>query len=130
MTDLAVLLRHAQLHNHNVHHAAKGATSKQDHEMAGEFYNELEEHYDECVEIAIGLGLPINLTQVALTAAKDLPNISSNEQGFEYSQQCEEEIREMVKDLVPTVPDGAQNFLQDLAQSSLQRSYHLTQRLA
>lgn len=130
MQDLAIILRHAQLHNHNLHHAAKGPTSKQDHEMAGGFYAELEKHYDDCVELAIGLALPINLPQVAATAAKDLPAIANNAAGFGYALELEQEICEQVKELVPTAPDGAQNFLQDVAQASLGRQYHIKQRLA
>lgn len=130
MKDLAVILRHAQLHNHNLHHAARGYTSKQDHEIAGEFYKELEESYDTCVELTIAAGIPIHLVSVNETAAKGMKEIVNNDDGLRYSLQLEEEIREEALSLMPTVPVALQNFLQGLSQESLHRSYHLTQRLA
>lgn len=131
MLDLLILLRYAQFHYHNLHLLSKGPTSQQDHLLAGEFYGALEDSYDTLAEIMIGLDEAPDLVAVHREAAAELRKITSNEDGLTYARALESEIRSLASEVAEgeEVDDGVENFMQDLCQQSLGRSYKLNARL-
>lgn len=133
MTELAIILRAAQLIAHNAHNCVSGPTSKQDHDLLGGFYAEYAEAYDDVVERAIGTGKGIDLIDVntraqAQAAASNVCAMTSSEI-FVLLLTIEYQIQTTAAALDASVSYGTKNFLAQIADDSEHRGYLIGQRV-
>lgn len=133
MIELAIALRTAQLTAHNMHNCVRGQSFFSDHAHLEELYQAYEEAYDETVEQTIGLGLAIDLNEVAVkaaaqTASQNVCDMSANEM-FALLLTAEYNIRVIAESFDSSADYGTKNFLQDIAMKSLRRCYKIGQRL-
>jgi len=129
ITELAALFRGLQLYAHNAHNLTSGPSFFEDHEFLGELYGAYEAAYDRLVELMIGEGVALNLSDVQQSAMAFLQGMS-NSDFFAELQDREQQIQHEINEIASTVSDqGILQTIGTLAEQSKVRSYKFGQRI-
>lgn len=130
MTELATILRAAQLYAHAAHNEACGPTFFADHEYLGDLYGAYESAYDAVVERSIGLGIAVDLSLIGLEASGRASMWSGKQaaSAFEFLLDVERGICSEVRRQLPFATPGTANLLGQIADDSEARQYKLLRR--
>ena len=130
MTELATILRAAQLYAHAAHNEASGPTFFADHEYLGELYGAYEAAYDAVVERCIGLGIAVDLAAIGVQAAgrASMWKAQPASDAFDGLLGLERVICSEIKRQLPFATPGTANLLGQLADDSEARQYKLLRR--
>lgn len=128
---LACQLRLMNLFYHNQHNLAKGIAFESDHELFLEFYEKMDDDYDDVVERSIGMGMssPSNLalsTQHVAEKIKDVPV----DKPFETAEQLEKILCDYCKLIDKDGSIGVKQLVGEIANQSEIRQYKIKQRLS
>ena len=130
MTELATILRAAQLYAHAAHNEACGPTFFADHEYLGDLYGAYESAYDAVVERSIGLGIAVDLASIGVEAANRASMWGGKQtaSAFDFLLDVERGIVSEARRLSPFSTFGTVNLLSQLADDSEARQYKLLRR--
>ena len=122
-------LRKMQFTAHNGHQLVVGATAPSDHKFLGKLYPEYDAAYDGLVELQLAEGGRPKVESLTAAAAGDVLNYTTIDSCLKELLECELNLRSMLDSLAANESFGTQNFLAQLAEDSLRRTYHLNARL-
>ncbi len=131
---LAAHLRLMYLFYHNSHQVCRGPTFFSDHLALGEFYGEVEGHYDEVVERMIGLfGVEIaslpTILQLVMKALNGGPGTGTNLEIFQAGLTYENTLLSMVEDLCREITESDKQLVSEIGNRAMVRKYKILQRI-
>jgi hypothetical protein len=122
-------LRMMQFTAHNGHQLVVGATAPSDHKFLGKLYPAYDAAYDSLVELILSEGDRPDVELLTKAAAADVTGFTTTDDCFRRLLSAESTLRSMIDSTAADESFGVQNFLSQLAEDSLRRTYHLNARL-
>lgn len=135
MEKIAILLNLLQSYSHNAHNLVKGPLFLQDHDFLGELYEGYQDDYDDVIERAIGLNIPISLNKIRLEAVQMLTKLPESEQEnknyLKNILSLEKNLCQTIEEYLASNPvsEGTKQLLGEICNKSEKRQYKIQQRI-